>query len=146
LKCQITRKSSPRFSKIKHTAVPVVAQPRKQRERGQKKSGKTRKGNPTLKKTLVQCGKSASKNNKSYFNSMYGRIASRRGRSVAAVAVARKILEVCYCMIRDNTPYSDLGADCFTERNRADIAKGSVKKLQSLGFSVTIEDTAIDIA
>jgi hypothetical protein len=77
---------------------------------------------------------------------MYGRIASRRGRSIATVAVARKILEVCYYMIRDNTPYSDLGADYFTERNRADIAKRSVKKLQSLGFSVTIEDTAIDIA
>jgi hypothetical protein len=71
---------------------------------------------------------------------MYRRIAARRGKSVAGVAVARTILEICYYMIRDNTPYSDLGAGYLTERNRIDIMKRSVKRLQSLGFSVTIEE------
>jgi hypothetical protein len=73
---------------------------------------------------------------------MYKRIASRRGANVAHVAVARTILETCYYMIRDNMPYKDLGADYFTERNRTDIMKRGVKRLESLGFIVTIEDTA----
>jgi hypothetical protein len=49
-------------------------------------------------------------------------------------------------MIRDNTPYEDLGADYFTERNRCDIMKRSVKRIESLGFTVTVEDATKGVA
>jgi hypothetical protein len=71
---------------------------------------------------------------------MYRRIASRRGANVACVAVARTILEICYFMIRDGTRFKDLGADYFNEKNRNDIMKRSVRRLESLGFSVNVED------
>jgi hypothetical protein len=72
---------------------------------------------------------------------MYRRIASRRGAKVATVAVARTILEICYFMIRDGTHFNDLGADYFTERNRDEIKKRSIKRLESLGYSVTVAET-----
>jgi hypothetical protein len=41
-------------------------------------------------------------------------------------------------MIRDDTHFNDLGADYFTERNRAEI----MKRLESLGYVVTVADAA----
>jgi len=57
------------------------------------------------------------------------------GKNAACVAVARMILEINYHMIRDDTHF-------VTERNREEIKKRSVKRLESLGYAVTIEDAA----
>jgi hypothetical protein len=73
---------------------------------------------------------------------MYRRIAARRGKNVACVAVARTILEICYHMIKDNTRFEELGPDYFDEQNRIAIMKRSVKRLESLGFKISIEDAA----
>lgn len=108
-----------------------------------KKRGKARKGNATLKKTLAQCGRSAANTKNTYLNSLYKRIAARRGKSVATIAVARTILEICYYMIRDGTRYQDLGADYFTEKNREHIMKRSVKRLESLGYMIIVEDAGM---
>jgi hypothetical protein len=75
-------------------------------------------------------------------NSLYRRIAARRGKNAAYEAVARTIPEINYHMIRDDTHFVELGADYFTERNREEIKKRSVKCLESLGYAVTIEDAA----
>jgi hypothetical protein len=71
---------------------------------------------------------------------MYRRIASRRGKNVACIAVGRTILEICYYMIRDKTSYRDLGADYFLKRNREEIMLRSKKRIESLGFKVIIEE------
>jgi transposase len=111
---------------------------------GKKKHGKTRKGNPTLRKTLAQCGRAAANSKNTYLNSMYKRIAARRGKNVACIAVGRAILEICYYMIRDKTSFRELGADYFAERNRNEIMKRSLKRIESLGFKVTVEDIESD--
>jgi hypothetical protein len=77
---------------------------------------------------------------------MYRRIASRRGKNVACMAIARTILEICYFMIRDGTHFNELGAEYFAERNRTEIMKRSVKRLESLGFRVTVDDSVADTA
>jgi hypothetical protein len=56
------------------------------------------------------------------------------------MAVARTILEICYFMIRDGTHFNELGADHFTKRNREEIKKRSIKRLESLGYSVTVAE------
>jgi hypothetical protein len=71
---------------------------------------------------------------------MYRRIAARRGKNVACLAVGRAILEICYYMIRDKTSYRDLGADYFIKRNREEIMRRSKKRIESLGFKVTVEE------
>ena len=67
---------------------------------GKRKSGKTRKGNSTLKKTLVQCANSASRAKDSYLSAQHKRISVRRGRKRANVAVAHTILIICYFLRR----------------------------------------------
>jgi hypothetical protein len=68
-----------------------------------------------IKKTVIQCGKSAGRSKNIYLNSMYRRIAARRGANRAAVGHA--ILKICYYMIRDRSHYHELGADYFNNLN-----------------------------
>jgi hypothetical protein len=70
---------------------------------------------------------------------MYRRIAARRGKNIACVAVARTILEICYYMIRDKTSFRELGADYFFEKNKLDIVKRSIKRIESLGYTVVVD-------
>jgi hypothetical protein len=96
-------------------------------------------GKQDAKKTLVQSARSAARTKNSYFNSFYSRLAARRGANRAAVAVGRKLLEVCYYMIRDNASYKDLGPDYFARRNADRILKSNIKRIEALGYKVSIE-------
>jgi len=106
---------------------------------GKRKSGKTRKGNSHLKKTLVQCANSASHTKDTYLSAQFKRILSRRGRKRALVALAHTILIICYVLIKENVKYQELGADFFDKRNKADIVKRSIKRLEALGYEVTVK-------
>ena len=128
------------FPSDKHLASWAGVCPGNNESAGKKKRGKTRKGNPTLKKTLVRCARSASRTKGSYLQAMYGRIAARRGSNIACMAVARTILEIYYHMVKDGTCYMDLGADYYDERNREFIARKSIKRLEGLGYKVSVEE------
>jgi len=105
-------------------------------------SGKTRKGNSTLKETLVQCANSASRAKDSYLSAQHKRIAGRRGRKRANVALAHTILIICYFMIKDGTSYKELGGDYFDKRNKTYAIHRSIKRLEALGFDVEITERA----
>jgi len=129
------------FPTAEHLASWAGMSPGQNESAGKRKRGKTRKGNSTLKKTLVQSARSAAKSKNTYFNSFYSRLAARRGANRAAVALGRKILEVCYYIIRDEAKFHDLGADYFLKLNKSRILKSSIKRIESLGYKVQIEET-----
>jgi len=131
-----------RFPTADHLASWACMCPGNNESAGKKKSGKTRKANSTLKKTLVQCGRAAANSKNTYLNSQYHRIAARRGKNRAVVAVGHSILVICYHMIKNRTQYNELGADFFQKRSEDAIVKQNVKRLESLGYSVTIEKIA----
>jgi transposase len=74
-----------------------------------------------------------------YLGAQYRRLATRRGKKRAAVAVARSILVIAYHLLRDGTTYHDLGADYFDRRNQAQLQRRLVKRLEHLGFNVSLE-------
>ena len=131
-----------RFPTAEHLASWAYMCPGNNESAGKKKSGKTQKSNSTLKKTLVQCGRSAANSKCTYLNAQYHRIASRRGGKRAAVAVGHSILTICYHMIKNRTQFNDLGADYFQSRNKEALVTLNVKRLQALGFNVTLEEIA----
>jgi len=131
-----------RFLSADHLASWAGMCPGNNESAGKKKSGKTRKANSTLKKTLIQCGRSAANSKGTYLNSLYHRIAARRGAKRAAVAVGHSILVTCYHMIQNKTHYNELGADFFQNRNRDALVRLNVKRLQALGYKVVLEETA----
>jgi len=131
-----------RFPTDKHFASWAALCPGNNESGGKRKSGKTRKGNMTLKAALTQAAISASRTKSTYFNTLYHRIAARRGKNKANIAVAHAILVTIYHMLKEGSSYHDLGTNHFDEINKEAILKRSIKRIQSLGFIVTIESAA----
>jgi transposase len=131
-----------RFPSAKNLASWACMSPGNNESAGKKKSGKTKKANSTLKKTLVQCGRAAANSKNTYFSAQYHRIAARRGGKRAVVAIGHSILVICYHMIKNRTQFDDLGADYFLRRNEETIVKQNIKRLVNMGYVVTVEKVA----
>ena len=131
-----------RFPSADHLASWACMCPGNNESAGKKKSGKTRKANSTLKKTLVQCGRAAANSKDTYLGSHYRRIAARRGSKRAVVAVGHSILVICYHMIKNRTRYNDLGADYFQRRNEETLVSQNVRRLEKMGYRVIVEKAA----
>ncbi len=105
---------------------------------GKRRSGKTRKGNKILKSTLVECARSAVLHKNSFFYAQYQRIAMRRGKKRATLAVAHSILIAIYYMIKEDKEYQDLGANFYNKFNKEKKANSYLKKLKELGYDVQL--------
>jgi transposase len=109
---------------------------------GKRQSGRTRKGNVWLRATLTQAAWAATHTKGSYFRAQYRRLVGRRGKKRALVAVAHSQLVVIYHLLTTGRHYEDLGADYFGQRDIEKIARHHIKRLESLGYTVTKEDAA----
>jgi len=130
------------FSSAKHLASWAGMCPGNNESAGKQKSSRIRKGNQTLRTTLVECAKAASRKNGCSFQDQYHRISARRGKKRAIVAVGHSLLIVIYHLLRDGTTYQELGPVYFERLNKASYVKRTVKKLEKLGLKVTIEEVA----
>ena len=109
---------------------------------GKRKSGRTRHGNPHLRQALVEAAQAAAHTKDTYLSAQYHRIAARRGAKRAAVAVAHSMIVIIYHMLREGTAYQDLGSNHFDELNRNATVRRAVKRLEALGYKVTLEEAA----
>lgn len=107
---------------------------------GKRKSGRTNKGNRWLKGALIQAAHSAGRTKKSYFSAQFKRIARKRGVKRAAVAVGHSLLVVYYHLLTTGECYQDLGSDFFDRQNPEQLARYYLKRLNSLGVKVTLEN------
>ncbi len=78
----------------------------------------------------------------SYFYAQYHRLARRRGKEKAAIAVAHSLLVVIYHVLRTGQPYQELGVDYFDRLDSARVERHHVRRLEQLGFTVTLTPTA----
>jgi transposase len=65
----------------------------------------------------------------------------RRGKFKAVVAVAHTLLVIVYHLLRDQQPYTDLGADYFDRLDTARIERHHIHRLEQLGYTVTLTPT-----
>ena len=124
-----------RFPSAEHLCSWAGIAPGNHQSAGKRKSGKTNKGNKTLKSMLIQCAKSAKRVKGSYFSAQFNRISARRGKNRAAVAVAHSILTVIYHILKERVPYRDLGSDYYDSIHREHKINGYLKRLQALGWT-----------
>jgi transposase len=75
---------------------------------GKRRTGRTTKGSPWLRKTLVQVAWSASHSKATIFSMTYRRWAKRLGKKKALVALGHKILKVIYKLLKDGIAYREL--------------------------------------
>jgi transposase len=107
---------------------------------GKRKRSRTRKGNVWLRRTLTQAAWAAARKKNSYFQGQYRRLAGRRGKKRAVIAVAHSLLEVVYHLLKDPTlEYKDLGANHFDTLDPKRLCRHLVKRLEALGYSVKLE-------
>jgi transposase len=109
---------------------------------GKRRTSRTRKGNPILRATLTQAGHAAGRSKNTYLGATYRRIAARRGRKRAAIAVGRSILEIAYFVLRDGVAYEELGVNYYDERKKDAVVRNAVKRLERLGYRVAIGPAA----
>lgn len=98
---------------------------------------------PRLRRALCQAAWGAARTKDSYFQAQYRRLAGRRGKKRAAVAVGHTLLEVIYHLLKDPTvQYRDLGGDYFDHLDPKRLCRHLVKRLESLGYEVTLAQNA----
>lgn len=106
---------------------------------GKRRSGKTAKGNKWLRRTLTQAAWAATRRKRGYLSAQYRRLASRRGKNRAIVAVGHTILVAAYYILKDEVAYHDLGSDHFDRLRRERTVANLVGRLQRLGYNVALE-------
>ena len=96
-----------------------------------------------LRSHLGQAATSAARTT-TFLGERYGRIARRRGKAKAQVAVARSILIIIWHLLSDPAArYTDLGAGYYQTRTDTDRKiRNHIRQIQALGFDVTITKTA----
>jgi transposase len=105
---------------------------------GKRQSGKTRKGSPWLRRALTEAAHGAARTKNKYLSAQYRRIAARRGSERAILAVGHSILTISYYSLTRHTTYHDLGHNYFDERDREGVKRRAVRRLEQLGFQVTL--------
>lgn len=131
-----------RFPTASHLCSWAGLAPGNNESAGKRKSGKTRKGNKKLRAALVEAARAAARTKDTYFSNKYQRLAARRGAKRAAVAIAHQILKISYYIIRDKQCYIELGPDHYENTRRERTARNSIKKLEKLGYKVSVEEIA----
>ena len=111
---------------------------------GKHASGKARKGNLFLRTTLVQAAHAAARTRSTSLRAPYRRLAARRGKKRAILAVAHSMLVMAYDMIQRREPYREAGADFFDRLQPEETARRLVKRLESLGSHVTLQSSSTD--
>lgn len=106
---------------------------------GKRRSGRTPKGDRWLKRTLVQAAWAASHTKATYLAAQYRRLARRRGRKKALVAVGHTLLVIIYHMLKRGTTYEELGSDFLDRLEPERLTRQLVKRLEALGHKVTLE-------
>jgi transposase len=105
---------------------------------GRIKSAHILPGNKYLKAALGTAALSASRSKDTYLAAKYRRIAARRGPMKAIVALEHSILTAAWHLLAEGECYADPGAEHFTRLDPIKAKNNAIKKLNSLGFDVTI--------
>jgi transposase len=108
-----------------------------------KGNGSTGHGDPYLARVLGEAAVGASRTN-TFLGERYRRIARRRGKKKAIVAVGRSILVIVWHLLSDpEAHFHDLGADFYDKRRGPEqIKRSHVRQLEALGYKVTLEPNA----
>jgi transposase len=115
------------------------------KESAGKKKGKssTGHGNRYLARVLGEAAVAAGRTD-TFLGERYRRIARRRGKKKAIVAVGRSILVIVWHLLADPTArFCDLGPGFYDTRINADRAKRNhIRQLEALGYKVTLQPAA----
>jgi hypothetical protein len=74
----------------------------------------------------------------SYLSAQYRRLAPRRGKKRALIAVGHSLLVIIYHVLKHKVEYKDLGSDYFDRLEPERLRRYLVKRLERLGYDVRL--------
>jgi len=132
------------FEDADHLASWCGLTPRANESAGKKHSTSIMKAGAYLKPLLVQCALAAVKSKKqSYFAIKYNRLARRRGKKRAIIAIARMMVVCLYHMIKDKksfspSDYDELVNPCTPKQPKVVLNDANVfAYLQEQGYDIS---------
>ena len=126
------------FPSEKHLASWAGVCPGNNESAGKKKSGRITHGNKQVKAVITEAAWAATRTKNTFFSERYHRIAARRGKKRALIAVGHSQLISVYLILSTGARYHELGAQYVQakiERKRKNYLKA---ELQKLGFEVSL--------
>jgi len=127
-----------RFPDAEHAASWAGLCPGNEESAGKRQSGRTRKGDRYLRRGLVQSAWTVAHKKDCFLTALLLRVACRRGMKKAIIAVAHRMLIIAWHILRDGSVYHEQGGDYYDRRNPAATARRLTRRLQRLGFEVTL--------
>jgi transposase len=132
-----------RFETAPRLAAWAGVAPGNDESAGKQRSGKTRKGNRPLRAILTQLAHAAVHTRGTYLSALYQRLAARRGKKRAIIAVAHAIMVSAFHMLSRQEPYHELGDRYFDERRRQFTVDRLTRRIEHLGYRVHLEPVAV---
>jgi transposase len=129
------------FPDAQHCASWAGLAPGTQESAGIQKTGRTKKGNRYLRRILTQSAWANAHRKDGYLRALFHRVKARRGWAKAIVAVAHKLLVIAYHMLKNRSPYKELGGDYFDLLHPEKAARRLSGRLQRMGYTVTLTRT-----
>ena len=109
---------------------------------GRRRRAGARKGNVHLKTTLHTAAVAAGRTKHTYLADKYHRIRARGGPGIAGGAVAHKILIAAFHILARKVTYRELGGDYLDRRAKQRVQRTIVRRLERLGYDVTLRPKA----
>jgi transposase len=110
---------------------------------GKRKSGKTPKGDGWLRCGLCQAAWAASHTKNTYLSAQFRRIAARRGKKRAIVAVAHSIGVIAYQILKTGKPYMELGANYLDSLQPERLKRSLLRRLRNMGYEVNLQPVVV---
>lgn len=126
------------FPSEKHIASWAGMCPGNNESAGKKRS-RTNPGNKHVKAVMTEVVRAATSTKDTFYSERYHRLASRRGKKRALLAIGHSILKSVYFVLKTNASYKELGAD-YVRKQREEKRKAYLKKeMEALGYQVELK-------
>src|SRR5262245_8192865 len=125
-----------RFGTAERLAAWSGVAPGNDESAGKRRSSTTRQGNRALRAGLTQVAHAAARTTGTYLSALYHRLAARRGKKRAIMAVAHSIVVSAFQMLSRNEPYRELGANYVDEHRRHQLVDRLARRIERLGYRV----------
>lgn len=109
---------------------------------GRVRSSKTRPGNKHLKGALGTTALAISHTKDTHLGARFKRIMARRGKPKAIVATEHAVLAAVWHLLAQGVCYEDPGPGYYTRQDPARARNNAIKRLNDLGYDVTLTPAA----
>lgn len=96
-------------------------------------------GNKQVKSVMTEVSWAVTRTKDTFYSERYHKLAARRGKKRALMAVGHSILKSVWCILSAKTHYNELGAGYLRNRTASNQVKYYKKQLQSLGYDVHLD-------